>query len=580
MNSIINRIAVFLGMFFLSSLYAFSEEAIRNLDIEIKVEKDGEIVITENYDVWAESNQIRHGIYRDFPTDYRDTEERPVHTGFHVIKVLRDGFTEPYHTERQDNGMRVYIGSKDTFVQAGSHTYQLTFTTDRQISFFPDHDELYFNAIGTGWRFPIENAKVIVHLPENVGVKNITTTAFTGFQGARGSNFRSQELPNGAIFYLAQRLHPFEGLTIVVSFPKGVVTPPTSEQKIQYLIRDFFYSIILIGLALAIMSWLYLEWYYVGQDRRNAPIIPLFAPPQNFSPAAARYVSTMGFDGTVFSAAIVSLAVKRKLTIHNDDGEYSLAFDGSTSTEDLSPDEAVVFTDLLSTGVSPLFVKQSNYEVFQLAKENLKNSLSSTYEDRIFKSHNAYKTAGFIFLAIETVIGILAYKETSQMIFDSPYGVLIRIFPFICVAISLICFSIFARYIAAPTTTGRPVQDALDGFKMYLGTAERERFEKLNPPKEDLQLFENYFPYALAFGVANIWSDRFRDQINRALDLDPQRRNSYWYRGNSYSSRSFSNFADSFSSTIASSSVAPSSSGSGFSGGSGGGGGGGGGGGW
>ena len=51
--------------------------------------------------------------------------------------------------------------------------------------------------------------------------------------------------------------------------------------------------------------------------------------------------------------------------------------------------------------------------------------------------------------------------------------------------------------------------DQIDGFKLYLGTAEEDRLEFLNPPDKTPELFERFLPYAIALDVENTWAKRF-----------------------------------------------------------------------
>jgi uncharacterized membrane protein len=127
------------------------------------------------------------------------------------------------------------------------------------------------------------------------------------------------------------------------------------------------------------------------------------------------------------------------------------------------------------------------------------------------------------------------------------------------------------------------VLDAIDGFRMYLTTAEGDELRQA-PPKTP-QLFEALLPYAIALGVEHAWSERFADLL--AAAAAPGERGAYqpgWYHGRAWhdlGARGFTSMVGaSLSSAIASSATPPGSS-SGRSGGSaGGGGGGGGGGGW
>jgi len=146
---------------------------------------------------------------------------------------------------------------------------------------------------------------------------------------------------------------------------------------------------------------------------------------------------------------------------------------------------------------------------------------------------------------------------------------------------------LFFYLMKAPTINGRKVLDEIEGLKMFMEVAEKDRLNMLNPPDKTPQLFEKLLPYAIALGVENKWGKQFESIIAEAI-----KNNEYtptWYVGNMHTFAHVGNLSSdlgsSFSSSISSASMAPqssSSSGSSFGGGgfSGGGGGGGGGGGW
>ena len=126
--------------------------------------------------------------------------------------------------------------------------------------------------------------------------------------------------------------------------------------------------------------------------------------------------------------------------------------------------------------------------------------------------------------------------------------------------------------------------DEIEGFKMYLDTAEQDRLERMQSPGLTPEVFETFLPFAFALGVENNWCERFARELPEEL----AKRGGYqptWYTGSQNRLNALSHlgndFNNSFSSAISSASSPPgSSSGSGGGGSSGGGGGGGGGGGW
>jgi hypothetical protein len=63
------------------------------------------MIVTETIRVRAEGDRIRRGIYRDFPTAYRDQAGRRVNVVFEPLAVTRDGVAEPWHAEPFANGV-------------------------------------------------------------------------------------------------------------------------------------------------------------------------------------------------------------------------------------------------------------------------------------------------------------------------------------------------------------------------------------------------------------------------------------------------------------------------------------------
>ena len=76
--------------------------------------------------------------------------------------------------------------------------------------------------------------------------------------------------------------------------------------------------------------------------------------------------------------------------------------------------------------------------------------------------------------------------------------------------------ALFYHLLKAPTLSGRKIMDQIEGFKLYLSVAEKDRLNLLNPPEKTPALFEKYLPYALALDVENAWSEQFAEVLARA----------------------------------------------------------------
>ncbi|MGE5327979.1 MAG: DUF2207 domain-containing protein [Deltaproteobacteria bacterium] len=609
-----------------------SGERILSYDSSIHINSDSSLTVTENIKVRSEGINIKTGIYRDFPTKYTDKTGKQYKVGFEVLSVKRNGENQNYQIESLSNGKRVYMRDKGVLIPAGEYTFTLEYKTTRQIGFFEDHDELYWNVTGSGWSFPIDQASAKVFLPSEIAASEIKQDAFTGSKGSTKKNYSSEVVNGNEVFFeTTSPLSAYEGLTIAVGWPKGFVTEPPPE-KISYNHIIFLTFGLIITLIYFILSWV-----KVGKDPEKGTIIPLYYPPEGFSPAALRYISRMGFDTKIFASSIINMAVNKYLTIKEESrfgGKTFSILRNSGDESALYPEEALIANELLGQNEQFDF-EQTHYSQISsaISKETL--YLNKNYNNKYFKTNYGYFFVGLLISIIAYAAGILSVEEdtSSIIVFISvwlslwsigvtvlisilakswklvmsgsksrlPMTLFISIFSvpfiigeigalimlaflnfFICLAFTafFIINALFWNLLKAPTLEGREVLDKIEGFKMYLSYAEKDELNYSTPLDITPEIFEKYLPFALALEVENQWSEKFASALEKA----GQEQNYYpvWYNGNSWDINNISGFTssigDTFSSAISSSSTSPGSS-SGFSGGSSGGGGGGGGGG-
>ncbi len=144
-------------------------EQILQYDSRVQVNPDCSLLVRETISVNARHQKIKHGIYRDFPTSYPGPWGLKRVVGFQVEAVTIDGHPGHYNVEPHHSGVRIRMGNPNALVSMGRHVYDLVYRTDRQLGFFPDHDELYWNVTGNGWDFPIKQASATVLLPRAPG---------------------------------------------------------------------------------------------------------------------------------------------------------------------------------------------------------------------------------------------------------------------------------------------------------------------------------------------------------------------------------------------------------------------------
>ena len=602
--------ALYVALLTLTSIVAVSvanaDERILSYDSTITVRSDGSLDVHETIRVRAEGRNIRRGIFRDFPTVYQTQGGRPVIVAFDFRAASRDGQPEAWRTEAQGNGVRVYLGRAEVMLPRGEHTYDIEYHTDRQLGFFSDHDELYWNVTGNGWDFAIDEAHATVMLPEGVPPGEVRLEAYTGPQGAKGNAFTARMEGATPLFATTGRLKAREGLTIVAMWPKGFVMPPVETNQAvgayppQTRAAAFrgrpdnrAYSdsrpvgFAVIGLALLIFYY-YWAWNTRGRDPQGRVIIPEYEPPEVRSPGGMRFLLRMGYDDKCFAADVLSLAVKGHLTISESDAgilgfkkEFTLTKRTDGAGKPFTAVEEGLLAQLFRDG-DTLVLKNENHERVSAARSTHRANLKGRIDARLFRINGGWHALGILISILVAVFAIFVPANTivlPEFFVGTPLGWL----TILIVLLGLIANGVFGWLLKAPTVAGRELMDHVLGFKMYLEVAEGEELKRVKGPPPPLtpQLYESYLPAALALGVEQEWAQRF----SSVFALQPPNSQPTWYSGSGWNAHNVGAFSSrlgtAFSSAITSSAQAPgSSSGGGGGGSSGGGGGGGGGGGW
>ncbi len=635
---VMRRILIAFVVLLCAAMPVAAEEVIRNFISDVTVNVDGSLDVRETITVNAEGQQIKRGILRDFPTTYTDKNNVRVQVGFDVLSVERDGRDENYAVEKISNGKRIKIGNADVFLESGDHTYKITYHTTRQLGFFEKFDELYWNVTGNGWTFPIEQASTIIRLP--AGAKLQQSSVYTGYAGSSGHDAEvTSASGNRFEARTTRRLEASQGFTVAAAWQKGIVTPPSEAYKQRDWIVDNLGHFGLILTLLLVPIYYLVAWFRVGRDPPKGPVVPLFHPPDGMGPAGVRYVYKAGYDDKAFAAAVVGLAVKGRMTIRNDDEDYTLSKKDNAGPA-LTRAESALYQ---ATPNTALKLQQANHASVINMRGALEAALDDEYDGVMYLKNFKWFALGALLSAVgllgsafllpgedgpkamfaglftsiwwvvilavgfASVKGALSgggawsrIRSLMGLLFLVPFvgaGILIpatawaagAISPVlknfaIAAALLAVCNLLFFWLLKAPTKQGRGTLDLIEGFRMYMTTAEEERLKVLHPPEKTPALFERYLPYAMALDCENEWNNKFSSILAAAAAAGATAGaiGGWYYGSGGFNSRSFGrDLGSSLTSSISSSGVAPgSSSGSSGGGSSGGGGGGGGGSGW
>ncbi|MDH5368188.1 MAG: DUF2207 domain-containing protein [Cyclobacteriaceae bacterium] len=627
----------------LISICSFSikaQERIIEFHSDITVNTDRSIDVVETIKVNAEGYRIQRGIYRDIPIVLLNENGTKRYFDLEVKSVLKNGEPEPFSEIGISNGRKIRIGDANVFLEHGEYEYTIAYNMNDQVRFFDEYDELYWNVTGNFWQFEIEKASTKITLPEGAVISQYN--GFTGEEGDVGSDFEVDKLNDNILLMKTTKALPtYHGLTVGVGWQKGVIPPPTAEELRAIEMKKYkgaIYGVVGVFIIFLYLLW---AWFKVGVDPKGGVIIPRFDPPKGYSPAACRFVLNMGFDNKSFAASLVSMAVKGFVQIDKTKKKYKL---NKISKDEklLSKGEQRIVSKLFSGGKTSIEIDQGNHSRIRGAISALEKLLNKDFMKLYFNKNYIWMIPAILmtiatsitmlvsvaydeeiifpmlfgmivvlFITIFTYVNIKAVKKASgwqkipvligllipivifivapiniivQLDVITLDGVLVFVPYFIVYVVMISLISLFFHLIKAPTVTGRKVMDEVEGLKLFMEVAEKDRLNMLNQPDKTPQLFEKLLPYAIALGVENEWGKQFESLIAKAIENKTY--HPTWYVGDvhmfSHVDRLSNNLGSSFSSSISSASISPQSSGSSSGGGgfSGGGGGGGGGGGW
>lgn len=625
-------LATFISRLLLLSILSVStlvsaDERILAFHSEVEVIKDGSLIVTETIRVRAENRQIKRGIYRDLPTIYMHPKYGHLGvnqtTPIDILSVYRNGKTEPWFKQQLDNGFRIYIGQKERFISRGVHEFIIKYRAQRQALREANFGKVHWNVTGQGWSFPIDKVTALFTYPNNLSPSFYTAT--TGDTGSQDSNATLQTNARGQLVVeTTWGLGPHQGLTVYSEFDKHTLVKPSFWQA--NLLTDNWKLFASLLLLLIMPIYYFKAWDKVGRDPAKGVVVADYHPVRNLSPAAHRAAVTNKTDEKSFAAAVLNMAVKGYLTIEQESKKvFTLRKLSTKQGQPLASGEQIIFNGLFK-GTTQVTLGEEYHPEVALAKTRFASHLKQEYSDALYLNNKSYTWLGLaIGIAALVLLGLhtsnvgvglgqlfpilifafiaLGFTQSTRAI---PFFLIGAIFmgasgikeivgsvnnwPLLVASVMVgAIFALFYYLLKAPTPFGQKLLDEIEGFRLYLSTAEQNRLDILHPPEKTPQLFEKLLPYALALDVENQWSEQFAKVFENLEQENHHGTRHYspsWYSGGRFDSFSGGDMGASLgaglASSVAAATTAPSSSssGGGFSGGAGGGGGGGGGGGW
>lgn len=476
---------------------ALAAEKINSFESDIIVQKDATVLVTETI-VYDFGEEERHGIFRETPFIYRNQEGKKFKIDFQVLSVTDEKRVPyKYNQSRKGENISLRIGDPNKYVTSEKN-YVIAYKVRGVITYFKDHDELFWNVTGNGWQVPILSAHALVTLPQGIssGVKAI---CFTGRLGAKEKDCQFLfETSNKAVFSTTDLLAPFWGLSVALSFPKNIVAyvEPKEVGMPAYL------KITLIILAtgyylIAPFVILYL-WLKYGRDPKvGKPVRAWYDPPKDrernkLSPAEVGTLVDEFANERDLAATIVDLAIKGYLKIKQEGKEHLfLKRRELEKDETLKLHEKMLLKSLFlgTTQVSTAKLKRSFYK----ESEKIMNKLYEMLVEEGFFPENPKSVRNKFYL-----LGILGF-----ITLNFPLGALAFL---------------FGRVMPRKTFFGAQAKIQALGLKNFLTSQERP----LEFQEKNWYFFEKLLPFAIVFNVAHLWAKRFKGIFAQPPD---------WYEG-------------------------------------------------
>ncbi|MBZ9571968.1 DUF2207 domain-containing protein [Patescibacteria group bacterium] len=479
-----------------------------SIEVDIQINQDSTFDVTEKQ---------TYNLKGDFGYFYRDIELKDLD---HISDIeVFDGQGKKldkneYKISYKRNRLSVQWNFPRKVFDNELRSWTIKYKVHGGLGFYEKWDELYWNAIFEDREVEVRQAEVVVHLPRGIEREQIGQKLFIGPLGSKTESSNYQVIGSQTVRFWGYNIMPHNFLTIVVTWPKGIVAKP-----FLYRNQIINWIILLIAFALPISFFvkMYILWRKRGKDPKiGKTIIAQYSPPENLPPAVFGVLIDQAVHMKDITATIIDLAVRGYLRIREKEKGFSIFKTREYTLEKLKDEsdlllfEQKIIRDIFKNKnvVSSDDLKNKFYKKIPGIEKSLHQEVGETgyFMGNILNVRKKYgKTSNKIFLlALVIFFGwlILSFLLGTGLV---RYFAQISILG-LSLIISATIILIFAHYMPSLTQKGLEAKWKLLGFKEYLQTAERFRLGA-----ETLETFSKYLPFALILGVEKKWAERFSD---------------------------------------------------------------------
>ncbi len=546
---------------------AQTNERIVNFESIIKVTKQNVVEVTETiaYDFGPVE---RHGIFRYVPIEYSDDKGSKYYISAKMVNVSDgQGISVPVSTSKTNSNYVMKIGDPDKTI-SGLNTYKIQYQLQPLVRQEGDKGFLAINITGNGWNVPIEQASATISFEDEASL--LEPKCFIGTIGSTEGCIIQESFPPK---YTAKGLQPGEGLTVQGLLPAGYVSNYLiADQKPPLTFEDFVPYIVgsMIALGSGFVGLIFLLRHFRKRMRQKAQtIVAQYESPDSLSPAEIGLLNDDVSNTVEITATLIDLAVRGYIRIEQTSAKkwYTKAkykFYLIKQYDELKHYEKKLLDTIFGGHKYDIQKLEENIvalppedealgEAFKKIKDQLKDHdskyLAAVELERLDKT-----AMSMTLTSIHSELKDELKKKGFYGSLSSEPGVVEKLLDTDNI-----------------TDAGAKEWAKVQGLKLYLGVAEKDRLNFTDAPERTPEIFNKLLPYAVALGVEKEWAKQFEN-----MDLSTS--SGGWYNGGTshlsstaLASGIGTSFASSFSNnTTVSSSSSGGSSGGGFGGGGGG----------
>ncbi|WP_157368326.1 DUF2207 domain-containing protein [Alloactinosynnema sp. L-07] len=470
----------------------------RSVNIQLKVERDGRLTVTEQVIVQAKDTMTR---------------EVPLRIGDRVFSV-RDAKVD-------GSGTADVVGEKFVIrLNEGVSTVQ--YTVDGAVADLGDHQQVRWQ-VANGWSTTIVFLRASLLTPE----PGDDPVCLAGASGSEDQCDSALIDVSGILRIIQSDLDAGHRIDLSLNLPAGLVptTARFEEAKAGPFALTPVSGVALGGLALLLLGGFGALWLARGREATavSAPVEPVdvlatedgrvvFASPDGVLPGQAGTVVDEVVDGRDLAATVLDLAVRNYLWITEVAADDWQLVRRNPADDALTAYERAVYAAVLPDGTDSVTVS-----ALRAAAPDVSAARAAAYADAVDRGWLSRAPGGLgrwgLIGLLLTVLGLATTVVLALTAGHALAGV--------ALAIAGVAVFLGARFLPVRTQRGAALVQQVRGLSGYLRAVAPDSI-----PVADRELvFSRSLPYAVALGESDAWLTRFA-ALDVAADGTP---GLYWY---------------------------------------------------